>query len=117
MPVSETAGPGISNISVRATAATALADAMAVAASLGSAGVANTAGAAGDVKPDHLVPPFAWVEKTPHGPRLIVGGICVHKWISSDYEADADSMAAEINRVFLSSRRQPTEPWLKCPAR
>jgi hypothetical protein len=41
--------------------------------------------------------PFAYVETTLVGPRLIVGGVCVRWWNGEKYEAEAQDMADQIN--------------------
>lgn len=96
----ETGRPGTSSFGVRDTAAAALADAAVAASTLGLAAPVGPKRAGEPIQPDRVAP-FAAVEKTPHGPKLIVGGVCVHWWIGSDFEADAERMAAEINTVFL----------------
>jgi hypothetical protein len=44
--------------------------------------------------------PFAAVEQTPDGPRLIVGGVYVRWWMSQAYAADATRLAELINAAF-----------------
>ncbi len=46
--------------------------------------------------------PFASIEHSPDGPRLIVGGICVRWWMGAAYQADAETMAAQINGAFAA---------------
>jgi hypothetical protein len=101
--------PGTSNFGVRATAADALADAAVAASTLGLAGVVGALQVKAAVVTDHVAP-FAAVEKTPDGPKLIVGGVCVHWWTSKEFEADAERMAAEVNAVFFSTHGLPTQP-------
>jgi hypothetical protein len=50
------------------------------------------------------VAPFVSVDKTPHGPKLIVGRIYVDWWTSKEFEADAEGMASEINAMFFALR-------------
>jgi hypothetical protein len=99
--------PATSKFGVRETAAGALADAVVAAASFGLADDAKKEIAPGPSRPDHLET-FANVEKTPQGPRLVVGGVCVHSWASTHHEPDADRMAAEINAVFFLASEDRT---------
>jgi len=101
----ETGRPGTSNFGVRATAADALADAAIAASTLGLVGIGGAAQAKTAAETDRVPPFAAVVDKTPHGPKLFVGGVCVHWWISKEFEADVERMAAEINAVFFASRR------------
>lgn len=99
----ETGRPGTSNFSVWATVAGALADAAVAVSTLGLACIADLGHANAAIEPDRVTS-FASVEKYPLGPKLIVGGVFVHLWIGTEFEADAERMAAEINAVFLASR-------------
>jgi hypothetical protein len=103
----EAGRPETSSFGVRATAAGALAEAAIAASTIILAGPGNALVTSGVAAADRAVA-FASVEKTPHGPKLIVGGVCVHWWISNDFEADAERMAAEINTVFFATHGEPT---------
>jgi hypothetical protein len=105
----ESQRPATSKFGVRETAASALADAAVAAANFGLDGKAENEIAPGESRPDR-VPTFANVEKTPQGPRLVVGGVCVHSWASTHHEPDADRMAAEINAVFFTASEDRTKP-------
>lgn len=50
------------------------------------------------------VTPFVSMDKTPHGPKPIVGRIYVDWWTSKEFEASAEGMASEINAVFFALR-------------
>ncbi len=41
--------------------------------------------------------PFAYVERTEGGPRLIVGAVCARWWTGTKFEAEAQDMADQIN--------------------
>jgi hypothetical protein len=104
----ETGRTGTSKFGVRATAAKALADAVAAATELGSSSSRDDAAGA-DPEPDGVAI-FAKVETAADGVRLCVGGVCVHHWTDAEHQRDAEKMAAEINAVFLMSHRSPTDP-------
>ncbi len=46
--------------------------------------------------------PFAAVDHTPDGPRLIVGGNYVRWWMGPAHAPEAEAMAAQINTAFAA---------------
>ena len=44
------------------------------------------------------------VEKTPAGPRLLLGDICIRSWLGTKFDEEADALAARINERIDSGR-------------